>query len=560
MSVKLFGLLFFVLLGMGLPIFLVLGGSAGLMFGVSGQPLVGIAQKMLDEMNSTTLLAVPFFVMAAAFMQHGGIAKALVDVAAAWVGWARGGLGVVCVAACAMFAAICGSSVATALAMGTILIPAMIARGYPRTFALGVTAASGTLGILIPPSLPLILYAVIVDESVPRLFLAGVVPGILQAGLFIAYVLWYGRRNDLVREPRRDVREFVRVNLRALPALSLPVIIAVGIYGGIVTTTEAAAFAAIVALLVALFFYKGFPPGRAQCDRRRDQERRHDHHHHRLRAGLRPLAHRSGIPASLVRFITDNGFSAWQFLLAINIMLIVLGMFLEVASIILIAVPILYPVLKPLGVDPVHFAIVITINMELALITAPVGLNLYVLSSVSGTPIGVVIRASIRSVLMVGLLMLVTTSPRVSSGCPIWSTAPPTALECAMRRANPLIATFLVQTLCSAAVLALATMMPKVGPDVGAQLGDRCLHRDHLCRRRDLLVLSAAPCPLRRGALSQAALLSGAVGPGVMTWRRRWRWSWRLPGRRLQRSAQRRVGAILAHRICRRTGTAPPSP
>ena len=420
MSVKLFGLLFFVLLGMGLPIFLVLGGSAGLMFGVSGQPLVGIAQKMLDEMNSTTLLAVPFFVMAAAFMQHGGIAKALVDIAAAWVGWARGGLGVVCVAACAMFAAICGSSVATALAMGTILIPAMIARGYPRTFALGVTAASGTLGILIPPSLPLILYAVIVDESVPRLFLAGVVPGIMQAGLFVGFVLWYGRRHDLAREPRRDAGEFVRVNLRALPALSLPVIIAVGIYGGIVTTTEAAAFAALVALLVALFFYKGFQPSRT-LDVIGDAIKSGGTIIIIIACAL-AFGHwltESGIPASLVRFITDNGFSAWQFLLAINLMLIVLGMFLEVASIILIAVPILYPVLKPLGIDPVHFAIVITINMELALITAPVGLNLYVLSSVSKTPIGVVIRGvNPFLVLMVALLMVVTYIPEISLWLP----------------------------------------------------------------------------------------------------------------------------------------------
>jgi len=417
---KLFAAIFFVLLGMGLPIWLVLGVSAGTMFAIEGQPLVGIAQKMLDELNSTTLLAVPFFVMAASFMQRGGIAKALVDVAAAWVGTVRGGLGVVCVAACAMFAAICGSSVATALAMGTILIPAMIDRKYDRPFALGVTAAAGTLGILIPPSLPLILYAIIADESVPRLFLAGVIPGILQAGLFVAYVLWYGRRRNLAREPRRSPEEFRRVNLQAIPALSMPVIIAVGIYGGWVTTTETAALAAAVALLISLFYYKGFRLSETLSVI--GESIKNAGTIMIIIATALAFGHwitESGIPAALVQFIRDNGFSAWQFLLAINIMLIVLGMFLEVASILLIAMPIVIPVLKPLGIDPVHFAILVTVNMELALITAPVGLNLYVLATVSKTPLATVIRGvNPFLLLMVIVLALVTYIPELSLWLP----------------------------------------------------------------------------------------------------------------------------------------------
>lgn len=418
--VKFLVLLFFVLLGMGLPIFLVLGASAGIMFAAEGKPLVGIAQKMLDELNSTTLLAVPFFVMAASFMQRGGIARALVDVAAAWVGQARGGLAVVCVAACAMFAAICGSSVATALAMGTILIPAMIERKYPASFALGVTAASGTLGILIPPSLPLILYAIIADESVPRLFLAGVIPGLMQAALFIGWSLYFGRKNDLAREPDRDRGELLRVSLNALPALSLPVVIAIGIYGGWVTTTETAAFAAFLALLISLFFYRGFQP-RETLNVIGESIKSAGTIVIIIATAL-AFGHwltESGIPASLVKFIRDNNFSAWQFLLAINILLIILGMFLEVASILLITLPILVPVLQPLGIDPVHFAIVITINMELALITAPVGLNLYVLSSVSKTPIGVVIRGvNPFLILMVALLALITYVPSISLWLP----------------------------------------------------------------------------------------------------------------------------------------------
>jgi C4-dicarboxylate transporter, DctM subunit len=419
-SVKLFIGMFFVLLGMPMPIFLVLGASAGLMFGVSGQPLVGVAQKMLDELNNTLLLAVPFFVMAASFMQRGGVAKALIDLAAAWVGWLRGGLGIVTVIACAVFAAICGSSVATALAMGTILIPAMLARGYNPPFTLGVVAASGTLGILIPPSLPLILFAIIAEESVPRLFLAGVIPGLQQAAIFVIWIMIYARKADLPREPAMTGAAFLRVNLTALPALLLPLIIAVGIYGGFVTATEAAVLAAAVALVISLAYYKGFHW--KETLEVIGESIRNAGTIMIIIATALAFGHwitESGIPAGLVKWIIDNGFAAWQFLLFINIMLLILGMFLEVASIMLITMPVLVPVLKPLGIDPVHFAIMVTINMELALLTPPVGLNLFVLSSVSQTPLAVVIRGVVPFIiLMVGLLLLVTYVPTVSLWLP----------------------------------------------------------------------------------------------------------------------------------------------
>ena len=212
--------LFFVFLASGLPIFLVLGMTAIILFGVDGQPLVSIAQKIVDQFNSDTLMSVPFFVIAATFMQRGGVAGALIDFASAWTGRLRGGLGLVCVFGCTIFAAVSGSSVATALAMGTILVPAMLSRNYERPFALGVVGASGTLGILIPPSLAFILYAIIAEESVPRLFLAGVVPGLIQAGIFALYVMWYARRHNYPREKALSRQEFIRVNLRALPALA----------------------------------------------------------------------------------------------------------------------------------------------------------------------------------------------------------------------------------------------------------------------------------------------------------------------------------------------------
>src|SRR5947199_3101672 len=179
------------LLAAGMPVLLVLALCAGSMFASSEQPLCGAAQLVINELNSPTLMALPLFVMAAAFMRFGGIAKALVNLAAAWLGGLPGSLGLVTVVSCTLFAAICGSSVATALAMGTILIPAMLERGYPRSFALGVVGAAGTIGIVIPPSLPLILYGIVAEQSVPRLFLAGIVPGILQATLFAAWVVYY---------------------------------------------------------------------------------------------------------------------------------------------------------------------------------------------------------------------------------------------------------------------------------------------------------------------------------------------------------------------------------
>src|SRR6516225_1279854 len=250
--------LFVGLLAAGMPVFLVLGLCASTMFMISGQPLVGFAQLIINELNSPTLMALPLFVMAAAFMRFGGVANVLVDLAAAWLGGLPGSLGLVAVVACTLFAAICGSSVATALAMGTILIPAMIERGYPRSFALGVVGASGTIGIVIPPSLPLILYGIVSEQSVPRLFLAGILPGLVQAAAFFIWVLYESRRRNFPVDPVLPYKERLRLTYAALPALLVPFVVMVGIYGGFVTVTEAAALSAVVALGVSLMFYRGF--------------------------------------------------------------------------------------------------------------------------------------------------------------------------------------------------------------------------------------------------------------------------------------------------------------
>jgi C4-dicarboxylate transporter, DctM subunit len=410
MFTPLFLLMFFGLLAAGMPIFLVLGTCAALLFIVSGEPLVGVAQVVIDHLNSPTLMSLPLFVMAAAFMRQGGVAKALVDVASAWLGGIRGSLGLVTVVACTLFAAICGSSVATALAMGTILLPAMIEKGYPRSFALGVIGASGTIGIVIPPSLALILYGIVAEQSVPRLFLAGILPGLLQAAAFFTWVWYDARRRDFPREPSLPMADRLRVTWRALPALAVPAVVLIGIYGGIVTVTEAAAIAAVVSLLVSLFVYRGFPVS-ATLSVIADALRSAGTIMLIVATAL-AFGHwmtESGVPAKLVQWTLDHHFATWEFLLAINVLLLVLGCFLEVVATLLLVLPILAPALKPLGVDPVHFSIIFTHNMEIALIHPPVGLNLYVLATISTAPVGEVIRGILPFLILLLIVLGIIT-------------------------------------------------------------------------------------------------------------------------------------------------------
>ena len=402
--------LFVGLLAAGMPVFLVLGLCAGAMFTICGRPLVGFAQLVVNELNSPTLMALPLFVMAAAFMRFGGVANALVDLAVAWLGGLPGSLGLVAVVACTLFAAICGSSVATALAMGTILIPAMLERGYSRSFALGVVGASGTIGIVIPPSLPLILYGIVAEQSVPRLFLAGILPGLLQAVAFFVWVLYVARRRKFPVEPVRPLSERMRVTLSALPALLVPLVVMIGIYCGFVTVTEAAALSAVVALGVSLFFYRGF------------------HWRQTLSVvaiGLRSAASimliiatalavghgltESGAPARFAELLLTLRLTTWQFLLAINGLLLVLGCFLEVTATLLLVLPILAPALSTMGIDPIHFSIIFTHNMEIGLVHPPVGLNLFVLSAVAVAPMGAAIRGILPFLAILLIVLAVIT-------------------------------------------------------------------------------------------------------------------------------------------------------
>jgi C4-dicarboxylate transporter DctM subunit len=296
----------------------------------------------------------------------------------------------------------------------------MMANRYENHFALGTVGAAGTLGILIPPSLAMIVYGVIAEESVPRLFLAGVIPGLMQAGLFILWIFLYARWKNYPVEPAMSREKFIATNIKAIPALLIPVIILGGIYSGIVTVTEAAGVAAVVAIFEALLVYRGV--GYRDIVELLAESIKVTASIVFIIVGALAFGHwitSAGIAETLVKLVKSYNFSAWQFLLFINILMLFLGMFLEVFAIILIVVPLILPILKALNINLVHFGIILTINMELALISPPIGLNLFVLSTVAKQPITVVIRGIIPYlILMLMLLALITYVPIISTWLP----------------------------------------------------------------------------------------------------------------------------------------------
>jgi C4-dicarboxylate transporter DctM subunit len=408
------------LIALGAPIFISLGVVSLVMLAFEGRPLMDAAATAISGINSSTFIAVPFFVMAATFMQSGGIARVIIDAAEAWVGHMRGGLALVCVIATTLFAAISGSSVVTAMAMGTFLIPAMVARRYDRPFALGVVGAAGTMGILIPPSLSMILYGLITEQSVPRLFLAGVVPGLIQAVLIAAWVMIYSRHRNFASGTRLSREEFVRRNVRALPALAIPLSVFAGIYTGYTTVTEAAGLAALASLLVALLVYREI--GVRDIFRLTTEAMKSASAVTFIVIFALLFAHwitGSGVPTALVNTAIAWDLDSWQFLLALNLIMLVMGMFLDAIAVLLIVTPIVLPLLGPLGIDPIHFGIVLIVNMEIAFMTPPIGLNLFVLSSISRAPLSEAVRGIAPFVvLMIAFLMLITYVPELTLWLP----------------------------------------------------------------------------------------------------------------------------------------------
>lgn len=403
----------------GVAVYLALGTTSLLATLASGHSLPGFAQLILDRLNSGTLIAVPFFVVAATFMQHSGAAQALIQASNAWVGRFRGGLGIVCVLAATLFSAISGSTTATALALGTILIPAMRTRRYEETFATGVVGASATLGILIPPSLALIIYGVVAGESIPRLFLAGIVPGLLLALMFVAWTLIHSRRTGLPKEHPPSPREFWHLQWRGVPAALIPLIALGGIYSGVLTVTEAAAASAIVAILLSLTVYR---EGEAQLLTTLAHAMQRSAAIMLIVAFAFPFAHViivSGAPAKFAEFIGSLDLGPVAFMFCLSLVMLLLGTVLEVVSVILITLPIVLPVLHALDIDVIHYAVLVIVNLGIATLTPPIGLSLFVLSSLSKADLMEIVRGVLPFLaLMLVLLIIVILFPSISLWLP----------------------------------------------------------------------------------------------------------------------------------------------
>lgn len=408
------------LLAIGSPIYLVLGAVAIALLALEGFSFAGYGQHVLDHLNSPVLIAVPFFLLAAVTMRGGGIAQVLFDAALTLLGRLRGGLAIAGVVATAIFAAINGSSMATALAMGTLLVPLMIEKGYKPSFAMGLTAASATLGILIPPSLPMLLFGIIGEESVPRLFLGGVVPGLLQATLFGLYIFFVAKKVGGSPMPPASRKAIIDKNIHALPAYAIPIVVLGGIYGGFVTLTEAAVLGAAAAIIAVLFFYRT-SKARDLVGLFTEAVDRTGVVVVKVMAAflLSAWVVKSGLPQEAARTVAEMGLQPWQFLTIMNIFLLLMGMFLEGSVIILVVLPIVAPIVRELGIDMTHFAVVMIINIELALLSPPIGLNLFIMANVTRRPVSEVIKGTVPFfLLMLVLLVLITYVPIITTWLP----------------------------------------------------------------------------------------------------------------------------------------------
>lgn len=416
----LFSLLFGLML-IGVPIAISLGLSSAItiMF-FSPDSVRGLVIKMFETSEHYTLLAIPFFLIAGAFMTTGGVARRLIDFANACVGHVRGGLAIGSVLACMLFAALSGSSPATVAAVGSIAIAGMVRSGYPVEFGAGIICNAGTLGILIPPSIVMVVYAAATEQSVGKMFIAGVVPGMLLGVALMTAIYIVARIKKLPAQPRASFREWFGALRQSLWGLLLIVIILGGIYSGMYTPTEAAAVAAVYSALIALFVYKDM--GIKDLPRVMLDSGRMTVMLMFIIANAMLFAHvltTEQIPQLISQWVLSLGLEPWMFLIVVNLVLLVAGNFMEPSAIILIMAPIFFPIATQLGIDPIHFGIIMVVNMEIGLITPPVGLNLFVTSAVTGMPITKTIKAAMPWLLiLLSFLLVITYVPIVSLGLP----------------------------------------------------------------------------------------------------------------------------------------------
>jgi C4-dicarboxylate transporter DctM subunit len=415
----------------GMPISIALGLTVLVfLFTMTTVPIDTVALKLFTGLEKFEIMAIPFFILAGNFLTHGGVARRMIAFATSMVGHWHGGLGLAGVMACALFAAVSGSSPATVVAIGSIILPAMLKQGFPARFGAGVITTSGALGILIPPSIVMVMYAVatsgmqvsgpngavVSSASVGQLFMAGVIPGLVLAAFLAATTWWRARQNDYPRLPRATMAERVKAFRKAIWGLLLIVIVIGGIYTGIFTPTEAAAMSAVYAFIIAVFVYK---------DMRLSDVPKVLLSSANMSAMLLYiitnavlfsfLMTHENIPQALGQWMVSTGLSWWMFLVAVNIILLAAGNFMEPSSIVLIMAPILFPVAVKLGIDPVHFGIMIVVNMEIGMCHPPVGLNLYVASGITRMGITELTVAVVPWLItMLAFLILVTYVPELS--------------------------------------------------------------------------------------------------------------------------------------------------
>ena len=416
-------LCFGLLLLAGVPIAVILGITTTVsLFLFTNTPLHILTQQLFNALDKFVLLAIPFFIVAGSIMTKGAIARRLIDFVNALVGWFPGGLAIAGVLACIFFAAISGSSPATVVAIGSIMIPALLKAGYGERFSLGLITVSGSLGIVIPPSIPMILYCLVMNVSVAEMFMAGVLPGLLIGAALIAYTYVVARRHNWRVEKKASLKEILRTAKRGVWALLLPVIVLGGIYSGVFTPTEAAAVSVVYALLVEIFIYREF--------RVRDLTKVCEEAAILSACLLFILScamtfiwllTAQQIPNQLADLIMLHIHSPWMFLLTVNILFLVLGCFMDDVSAMLVLAPLFLETLNRYGIDLVHFGIVMVLNIQMGMLTPPFGLNLFVSSGITGQPLTRIARGVMPFlVIMLISLLLVTYVPAISLLLPNW--------------------------------------------------------------------------------------------------------------------------------------------
>ncbi|MCY4226667.1 MAG: TRAP transporter large permease subunit [Gammaproteobacteria bacterium] len=390
------------------PVAFTLGGLGVVLLALKGFPLVAVPQRLHGAMDSFELLAVPMFILMSNVLLKGGVGRDLYSAVQGWVGHWPGGLGVATIISCTLFSAISGSSVATAATIGTVAIPEMSQRGYDKPFVYGMLAAGGTLGILIPPSIPLIIYGVITENSIPTLFLAGIGPGLFLATAFIFYGILFSRFSGAYQPmPKASWQERSRGSLLALPTIALAVAIVGSIYTGIATPSESAGLGFVIALIMT------FAMGRMNWTNLKEAVEKS------LRTSVMVLIIVASakvfsyaitlylIPQSISGFLTENISNPSLFILAVGIVLLIMGFFLESLSMLLIMVPVLLPAVLDTGIDPIWFGIFFVVLIETALITPPIGMNLFVIQAVAQARLQeVAVGAMPFAFIMLGMAMI----------------------------------------------------------------------------------------------------------------------------------------------------------